>query len=78
MYRYSEEWELIDFKVNENYRTCCNDTPLYCECGKELKYQYILRSKSKDTIMKLGIEHFKNIVAFQIVLHIRLERVYFC
>ena len=31
---YSEEWELIDFKVNENYRTCCNDTPLYCECGK--------------------------------------------
>lgn len=47
MYRYSEEWELIDFKVNENYRTCCNDTPLYCECGKELKYQYILRSKSK-------------------------------
>ncbi|PTK53350.1 hypothetical protein BUZ37_08535 [Staphylococcus haemolyticus] len=59
MYRYSEEWELIDFKVNENYRTSCNDNPLYCECGKELKYQYILRSKSKDTIVKLGIEHFK-------------------
>ena len=72
MYRHSEEWELIDFKVNENYRTSCNDNPLYCECGKELKYQYILRSKSKDTIIKLGIEHFKehsgipNRIAYQV------------
>ena len=47
MYRYSEEWELIDFKVNENYRTCCNDTPLYCECGKELKVSIYTSIKVK-------------------------------
>lgn len=57
----SDEWELIDIKVNANY----HDTDqreagkLYCMCDRPLKYQYVLVDRVENQILKLGIEHFK-------------------
>src|SRR5699024_3753267 len=57
----SDEWELIDIKVNANY----HDTDqreadkLYCMCSRPLKYQYVLLDRVENQTRKLGIEHFK-------------------
>lgn len=60
IYQIDEDWQLIDFKINYNYRLVDDEAyNLYCECGKQLKYQYVIYSQKEDKVFKLGIEHFK-------------------
>jgi len=57
----SNEWELIDIKVNANYHDADQSEAdkLYCECGKPLKYQYVLLDNVENKTLKLGVKHFE-------------------
>lgn len=60
IYQIDEDWQLIDFKINYNYGLVDDEAHnLYCECGRQLKYQYVIYSQKEDKVFKLGIEHFK-------------------
>lgn len=58
IYNSSDEWEFVDLNIDENYSSSNSHNPLQCECGRKLKYQYVLYSKAKDEVIKLGITHF--------------------
>lgn len=54
----ASDWQFEDFKVNPAYKTNLPQIRLFCECGREIKFQYILRSKATDEVLNLGIQHF--------------------
>lgn len=55
-------WELLGVNYDRLYRKKLNQrkyTPsLYCECGRSLKYQYVVKSKETGEILELGKECF--------------------
>lgn len=51
-------WNLVDYKESTNYMGKGEGEQLFCECGKELKYQYIIESKDKSICKSLGLNHF--------------------
>lgn len=57
----SDEWEFIDIEVSANYRDKSKsiEERLWCECGVELKYQYILLDRIENQTRKLGVKHFE-------------------
>ncbi|MGF2146035.1 hypothetical protein ACQUEF_11740 [Vagococcus fluvialis] len=60
-YLKASDWEFVDLKIDEKYPDVHKkEHMLYCECGRRLKYQYIVKSKEKQTLMTLGIQHFKD------------------
>ncbi len=60
-YLKASDWEFLDLKIDENYpNTIDEKNKLYCQCGRRLKYQYIVRSKATNQTMGLGIQHFKD------------------
>ncbi|RIM90968.1 hypothetical protein BU104_12610 [Staphylococcus xylosus] len=58
MYNNSDDWEFVDLIIDEDYNSSDSHNSLYCECGRKLKYQYVLYSKEKSKNIKLGITHF--------------------
>lgn len=53
----STNWEFMEYHFNDNYDT--NQGPqLFCDCGRRLKHQYILRNLNSGKTLKLGINHF--------------------
>ncbi|MEG0256598.1 MAG: hypothetical protein RR554_11615 [Vagococcus sp.] len=60
-YLKASDWEFQDLRIDSFYP---NDHPnqkkLYCECGRRLKYQYIVKSKETGLSIGLGIQHFKD------------------
>ncbi len=74
LYDVSDQWELLDVKMNENYGNCEEDEKLYCECGKELKYQYVLFSKKENKEVCLGINHFKTHTNIPVSVANRVKR----
>ncbi|MBB6451780.1 hypothetical protein HNQ94_000201 [Salirhabdus euzebyi] len=51
-----EDWVLEDvIDGGDNWRV----KELYCECGKQLRYQYIIRHVKTNEIRKFGIVHFE-------------------
>ncbi|MFY8329832.1 hypothetical protein [Vagococcus carniphilus] len=60
-YLKASDWEFQDLKIDLNYpEKESNQTLLYCECGRRLKYQYIVKSKETGKVMGLGSQHFKD------------------
>lgn len=60
-YLKASDWEFQDLKIDLNYpEKELNQSLLYCECGRRLKYQYIVKSKESGKIMGLGSQHFKD------------------
>ncbi|MBO1301044.1 MULTISPECIES: hypothetical protein [unclassified Enterococcus] len=57
-YLAATDWVFSDFKINPFFRTSRRQQKLYCECGRELKVQYIVRSSKTGKELKLGINHF--------------------
>ena len=57
-YLAATDWVFSDFKINPFFRTKRSQQKLYCECGRELKVQYIVKSPKTGKILKLGINHF--------------------
>ncbi|WP_265457270.1 hypothetical protein [Enterococcus sp. HY326] len=52
-----QEWQFFDFKENPSY-PFGESNRLYCRCGRELKYQFILKSKTSGELLNLGATHF--------------------
>lgn len=55
------DWKFLDYIENPYYGTkrCAEADKLYCECGRELKYQFIIESVHTGDIKRLGINHFE-------------------
>src|SRR5690625_5032176 len=52
-----DQWEFIDYlDAGPQWRT---SSKLYCECGRLLRYQYIVRNGKTNEVMKFGINHFE-------------------
>lgn len=55
-------WELLGVNYDRLYRKKLNQRKyrpsLYCECGRPLKYQYVVKSKETGEILELGKECF--------------------
>ncbi|OTN83932.1 hypothetical protein A5819_003482 [Enterococcus sp. 7E2_DIV0204] len=51
------EWSLVDYKISNNYKGNGNGERLYCECGRELKYQYVVKSNNGEQ-KDLGFTHY--------------------
>lgn len=58
--REDAKWTFVDYKENSKFRqdNAEDSDKLYCECGRELKHQYIVQSTETGDIKKLGINHF--------------------
>lgn len=60
-YLSASDWDFVDLKMDELYpKTHHKENQLYCQCGRRLKYQYIVKSKATGKKMGLGIQHFKD------------------
>ena len=52
-----DQWVFIDYlDAGPQWRVSSN---LYCECGRLLRYQYIVRNGKTNEVMKFGINHFE-------------------
>lgn len=55
-----DEWVLIDY-IDNGF---VNDkTP--CECGRPLRYQYIVKNNKTDEVKRLGINHFEEHISLK-------------
>ncbi|MGC6769408.1 hypothetical protein [Enterococcus sp. LJL51] len=52
-----EEWLFVDFKENPLYPHG-EEGRLFCRCGRELKYQFLLTSEKTGETLALGSTHF--------------------
>lgn len=60
-YLKASDWEFVDLKIDDDYpKIHHKHQMLYCECGRRLKYQYVVKSKETQKVMCLGIQHFKD------------------
>lgn len=58
-----DDWVLSDFNdAGNGYKTL--DEPLKCECGKVLRYQYVVSNKHSGEVKKFGIIHFEEHMGF--------------
>ena len=57
-YLKAEEWDFHTLNVDENYNQKLKKYHLYCQCGKPVKYQFVLKSKVTNEKIQLGITHF--------------------
>lgn len=53
-----DEWLFVDFRENPYYPGGAEESKLYCRCGRELKYQFVLASKQTGEKLTLGSTHF--------------------
>lgn len=58
-YLKDSDWLFVAFHENPFYHKAVPEqTRLYCQCGRELKYQYVLASQTTGEMLKLGAVHF--------------------
>ncbi len=58
-YLQTTQWRFLELKINPFYPEALPDgTKLNCECGRPLKFQFILHSTTQKKTMALGINHF--------------------
>ena len=57
-YLAATDWIFEDFKINPFFRTKRRQKKLYCDCGRELKVQYVVKSPKTGKQLKLGINYF--------------------
>lgn len=51
------QWELLDYiDAGETWQST---SELHCECGRPLRYQYIVQNEKTREIKKFGIKHFE-------------------
>lgn len=51
-------WVFETVNIDENYNRKLKRYHLHCQCGKAIKYQFILKSKKTGETIALGITHF--------------------
>lgn len=52
-------WEFVALNIDDEYERGVH-SQLKCACGRPLKYQFVIESKSKQQEIRLGIQHFKD------------------
>ena len=57
-YLKATNWQFDEYIVDYHYPH--SNPGLHCQCGKKLKYQFILVSKDHQEKMALGIQHFSD------------------
>jgi hypothetical protein len=59
LFEKDTDWIFYDYKESECYQN--SDFPveerLFCHCGREVKYQYLLQGKNTKEIIGLSLEH---------------------
>ncbi|MBD7895554.1 hypothetical protein H9564_07600 [Limosilactobacillus sp. Sa3CUN2] len=60
-YLKNTDWEFAGLVIDPYYERASSHRGenLYCDCGRRLKNQFILRSRSSGRQLKLGITHFQ-------------------
>lgn len=54
----AKRWELIDYlDAGNDWQT---QSQLFCECGRKLRYQYVVRNDKTGETKKFGITHFQD------------------
>lgn len=54
---FAEQWELLDYiDAGPNWRT---ESSLFCECGRQLRCQYIIENNETEELKRFGITHFE-------------------
>ena len=57
-YLDDSEWEFETVNTDWSYDRQEKSYHLFCDCGKALKYQFVLKSTKNKKLIKLGISHF--------------------
>ncbi|MGY3765399.1 hypothetical protein ACWOAH_02445 [Vagococcus vulneris] len=58
-YLAASDWEFVDIRIDDKYPNKHNKE-LYCQCGRRLKYQYVIKSKKNGQAIYLGSQHFRD------------------
>ena len=58
-YLQTSDWEFVALNIDDEYERGIH-SQLKCACGRPLKYQFVIESKSKQQEIRLGIQHFKD------------------
>ncbi|MGG5370152.1 hypothetical protein [Enterococcus sp. AZ196] len=58
-YLQTSDWEFVALNIDDEYERGVH-SQLKCACGRPLKYQFVIESKSKQQEIRLGIQHFKD------------------
>lgn len=54
---FAEQWELLDYiDAGPQWRT---ESSLFCECGRQLRLQYVIENKKTHELKRFGITHFE-------------------
>lgn len=59
-YLMDEVWQFETVNIDENYNRKLKRYNLHCQCGKAVKYQFVLTSKETKEKIALGITHFSD------------------
>lgn len=59
-YLITEDWVFESLVIDELYNQTERKYRLYCQCGKPIKYQFILHSKKMNKTIRLGSTHFSD------------------
>lgn len=52
----ADKWQFVDFKEDPHYPN--GEEKLYCRCGRQVKYQFILLAVESGELLALGSTHF--------------------
>ena len=57
-YLFTSVWEFVRLNIDDDYERG-KRSQLKCDCGRPLKYQFVIESKQTGQEVHLGIQHFK-------------------
>ncbi len=58
-YLFTSDWEFVRLNIDDDYERG-KRSQLKCDCGRPLKYQFVIESKQTGQEVHLGIQHFKD------------------
>lgn len=58
-YLFTSDWEFVRLNIDDDYERG-KRSQLKCDCGRPLKYQFVIESKQTGQAVHLGIQHFKD------------------
>lgn len=61
IYLKDTDWEFIDYKESLHYQDkgVSKKERLFCQCGREIKYQCVLRSNKSGELINLSLHHLE-------------------
>ncbi|MGH1676940.1 hypothetical protein ABE940_04365 [Enterococcus avium] len=61
IYLKDTDWEFVDYRESLYYqdKNIHREERLFCQCGREIKYQCVLRSKTNGELVNLSLNHLE-------------------